>query len=294
MLRRAGLLPLALGIGCLGIPTLASQSLAADPFPIAMPVDHGFFGEVSGSYILESPIEDWQFIGFEPQDYSRVGLGDGFKGNLKLGYRWGVWDAAIGLGAARLSDGEASVTQTPANLNTARLSADLFTVDAEIGYSTQIGTHSIRAAAGLRYADWSSEVNTFWPGNIPEVNGPIHHDFAGLGPIVRLSGSTPLGNVGSTLEYGVAGAVMFGRLETTSGNVAYVCSSCTSRSETAVMVSGEVGFGFEVAPTVRAVIGWQAEYWSGVNVEVTDLDFSGRDAGTSDYLLTGPFLKVKF
>ncbi len=268
---------------------------AADAAGPTIHLDGGFFGSVMGSYLLESPSDDWKFIGFEPQDYSAQGLGDGFLGAVDLGYRWGVWDAAVAFQYANLGTGDASATQNwPTPLNEGRLKANHFAVDAEIGYNTVLGSHSMRAAAGLRYAEWNNTVETLWSGNVPAVNGPVYHEFHGLGPVAKLDGSVPVGDGGLSLEYGLAASVLFGDIDSTSNNPAYNCSGCTKTDTTAYSLEGEIGVGWNFAGSARAVVGWQAQYWGDVNVEVTDTDFGGTNAGKSGHWLTGPFLRVNF
>ena len=266
---------------------------AADDIVIDQPDYSGFFGSLSGAYVLEDPNRPWQFIGFVPQNYSRAGVGQGFRGDAELGYRFGAWDVSLGLTYADLARGDASMSTTP-NLNVAWLSASLVSVDLLAGYNTSFGATTVRAAGGLRYAAWNNTVDTFWAGAPIPVNGPIHHNFRGLGPMVKFDASTPVGSGTGSIDYGASASVLFGRLRTYSNNPAYVCTGCSTRGSTGYSLGGHVGYAFDVTPSARAVVGWQAEYWGNVNVAVTDTTFLGDDSGKSGHLVTGPFVKIKF
>ena len=55
----------------------------------------GFFGSLTGSYILEDPTNEWQMFGPGfPVETSKTNIGDGGLGRAVLGYRWSAWDIA--------------------------------------------------------------------------------------------------------------------------------------------------------------------------------------------------------
>lgn len=242
---------------------------------------HGLFGSLMGSYTLKAN-EDWQifpdgYFGADPLD--EAGLDDGGLFRGLIGYRWSNWDAAIGLQYGKFSSGDPSDPLEP----TGTLSARMWALDAQLGYNTMMGDAALRLAGGLRYADWNNDVDAY--------GDRINHDFSGLGPMLRADLSKPFGDR-TTLETGAGVGVLFGKIKTnaTSG---WNCADCTNDNTTALVLEGNLGMGFNLG-AARAVAGWQAQWWDGVNVNFTDISGAGDNDGKSGHLLTGPYLEVKF
>lgn len=243
------------------------------------PTSGVLFGHITGAYIFEDPWGDWTI--FQP-DYSEEGLGDGFLVRGLVGYRWSDWDIAIGgqyadLGRGSLSEG----TGVDGDM-----SAEHFAIDGELGYNTTMLSSDVRLFIGARYAEWD---NTVFPTS---GFGPVSHDFSGIGPRLGYSAITPLSD-SLTLETAGAVAVLFGEIETSAGP-GWICTQCNDQSTTAFNLESSIGIGFGLGSSARAVLGWQSQYWDGVNVGVTDASGIGLNQGTSDHFMTGPFLRLAF
>lgn len=251
---------------------------AADDLVPASPTG-GFFGSITGSYILSSPTDEWtMFSG--PADYT--GLGDGGLVSARLGYRFSDWDVAVYGQYGSFSDGTPSASFPV----TGPISADHFAIDLELGYNVAVGSHAHRYFGGIRYARWD---HTATPSS---GAGPVFHDFDGFGPKIGFQGTGPIGAGNLTLEYGAGASLLFGDIRTSAGP-GWNCAQCTNYSTTAYSLDAEIGLGWDFG-AARAVLGWQAQYWGNVNVDTTDATGAGLNTGTSGHWLTGPFLRVAF
>jgi hypothetical protein len=243
----------------------------------------GWFGSITGAYIFEDPTNEWQLFGpnafGEPSSESNIG--DGGLGRAVLGYRWSDWDVAAAVQYGSFGDGNASTTTATSGT----INAEHFAVDAQFGFNTSVGNSDVRMAFGARYAEWDHDVD-------PGGGRSVSHDFAGIGPMVEFDSSSPIsGNM--TLEFGAIASVLFGDIETSSSG-GWICTDCSKTNTTAFSLEGDIGVGFNLGSSARAVLGWQAQWWDGVNVAITDDTNFGGNTGKSGHLVHGPFLSIEF
>ncbi|MFT3672052.1 Lpg1974 family pore-forming outer membrane protein [Aestuariivirga sp.] len=238
----------------------------------------GVFGHISTSYLLKDPAESWKL----DTGYTEAGLGDGFIGDGRLGYRWSDWDVAVGGQVADLSRGDASHDL----FSDFYLSANHFALDGEIGHRVVLGAADVRTHFGLRYAEWAHEVS------FPGLGGLVRHDFRGLGPRLGISTVTPVSD-NLSLEFDVAASLLFGKNRTQSISF-WNCSDCTTEHVTAVNLEGSAGIGLDLGQSVHAVAGWQGQYWGDVNVAITDESGLGENVSSSGHFMTGPSLRFAF
>ncbi len=271
-----------------GMPVFAADLPTKAPLrPVPQAVG-GFFGEVTGAYVFSDPIQGWEEFG--PGESSppstQAGLGQGWTGRILGGYRWDSWDVALAAQYGRFADGGPSINQSG---STATLSAKMQAYDAQLGYHTMFGSTDTRLAVGIRYARWDNTVAATDSLGIQFAN--IFHDWRGVGPRVEISTKTPLApNVLLRGNLGVA--ALFGKIDT-SATSRWDCSQCNSNTVTTADIDGSIGLGFPLGSNVEFVVGYKAEYWSNVNVAITDNSGAGLNQGTSDVLSHGPFVTLK-
>lgn len=262
-----------------GIWALTHSAIAAD---VEVEPVGGFFGSLTGSYILQDPTNEWQLYGPDiGGGTNEANVGDGWVGRAVIGYRWSDWDFAFAGQFADFSEGPAS-TGTP---GTGFISADQWALDAQMGYNTAIGKSDVRFAFGVRYAEWHNDVD-------PGLDRSVSHDFNGIGPMIEFDGSTRLSD-SLTLETGLGASVLFGDIKTDSSG-GWNCTDCNSENSTALVLEGDLGIGFALGDASKAVLGWQAQCWNNVNVEITDNTDVGGNESKSGHLLTGPYLEISF
>lgn len=261
-------------------------SLAADIEPAPQPAG-GVFGYISGGYYFEDALKDWRLFDLgEGLVTSKESFGDGWGTQGRLGFRWSEWDVAIGGQYADFGAGGTSV-EPGADATTGDLRADMWSLDAQVGFNTLWGETALRAALGVRYAEWHNEGNTSNPGE-------INHDWWGIGPRLEISTETPLSeNLSLLLDGGIA--VLFGKIESDASSGGWDCDFCSDENTTSLNADGRLGLGWSLSPGVKLVAGYQVQYWSDVNVAVSDTTGSGgSNVGTSDHLIHGPFGSLNF
>ena len=82
-------------------------------------------------------------------------------------------------------------------------------------------------------------------------------------------------------------------LITTTSAGPWNCSQCTNYSSDSTNIDGKIGIGFGLGGAGELIVGYRAEYWSDVNVAITDNTNFGGNRGTSDHLVHGPFVSLK-
>lgn len=263
-----------------GYLALTNAAIAADPVSEQV---GGFFGSLTGSYILEDPTNEWRLFGPDVAagETSYSNIGDGGLGRAVLGYRWSAWDFAVAGQFGSFGDGPSS----SGGGNDGFLSAEHLALDAQIGYNSSIGSSDARFALGVRYAEWDHDVD-------PGGGRSVSHDFSGIGPMVEFDSSTPISD-SMTLEIGLGASALFGDIKTSSSG-GWSCTDCNTKNTTAFALEGDLGIGFALGNSANAVLGWQAQWWDSVNVDTTDNTDAGGNTGTSGHLLTGPYLEISF
>ena len=242
----------------------------------------GAFGELTGTYIVDAGNNDWTLFGpaIVP-GMSQGGLGDGFVGRAMVGYRVGIWDVALAAQLGVLGNGDPS----KGGGQFATLEADYRAFDAMIGYNTRVGSAKTRLAVGVRFAEWDNTVN-------PGSGRAVLHNWDGVGPRAEVSTSVPLSGPWS-LQLGAGVSYLWGDIKTT-GTGGWICTDCKKTDANSTNVDGSVGIGLQFAPAGTLVLGYRVEYWSDVNVAITDNTNIGGNRGTSDHLIHGPFVSLKF
>lgn len=241
------------------------------------------FGSATGSYILDAIPDDWQLFGPNTgYETNKTSPGDGWLGAGQIGYRWGQWDVAVDGQYVKLSEGDLSAS---GGLNN-KLKARNWLAGIEIGFNDHIDSMAVRTSLGLRYAEWKSTAEALFSSN------QIEHKWKGFGPRFTVAGSLPLDGA-LTLEGQAGIGALFGKLETNS-TPGWICSACGDKHQASINVDGKLGLGWMFGSQAKLVVGYQAQYWSAVNVAVTDDSGVGLVTGKSDYLIHGPFVTVAF
>jgi hypothetical protein len=253
------------------------------PAPVAI---SGFFGEITGAYDFADPLKNWQEFGLGagPPAWSNAGVGSGWNGRALVGYRWGTWDVAVAGEYGKFRDGDVSTSGVPA-FTRGTLSAKMQAYDGQVGYHTMFGSTDARLALGIRYAKWDNSVASSNPAT-------ISHNWSGVGPRGEISTKTPLTPSLFLRANGGLG-VLFGKIKTSSVG-SWNCSQCNDENATSLNVDGSLGVGYTIAPGADLIVGWKAEYWSAVNVAMTDNSGAGLNQGHSGVLSQGPFVTLKF
>jgi opacity protein-like surface antigen len=279
-------------LGASALIALSSPAFAADMEPAST---GGLFGYLSGSYFFEDAVRDWRLFdtGNEIDGFTKTGkesFGDGYGIQGRLGYRWSEWDIAVGGQYADFSKGDESDDPSPGSPQTGTLKADIWSLDAQVGYNSMWGETALRTALGVRYAEWDHDVESEFDGRRAK------HDFWGVGPRVEVDVDTPLSESLSLLLDGGVG-VLFGKIKT-DGDKLWACGACSDDDVTSLNVDARLGLGWTISPSVKLVAGYQVQYWNDVNVGVSDAsdgsDGGGKNEGTSDHLIHGPFGMVTF
>jgi len=279
MNKKSGIFSVGLALGA---TMLAGHALADDP---NHPMQNytGFFGALTGAYIVDAGPNDWQLFGPNSGTLTpKTTAGDGGMVQGLLGYRFGIWDAAVGVQYMDLSKGKQAAAAGGANAN--RLSADMWAIDGMVGYNSMLGNAYIRTAFGLRYAEWDSRAQ--------RASDTISHDWYGIGPRASVGGKLPLGNGLSVFGEGAL-AVLFGKTKT-SATAGWDCTDCNTNNATSLNAEGKLGLGWALSPGVDLIAGYQLQYWNNVNVAITDDSSFGLNQGKSDYLTHGPYATVTF
>ncbi|MGE4249864.1 MAG: Lpg1974 family pore-forming outer membrane protein, partial [Parvibaculaceae bacterium] len=244
----------------------------------------GPFGYLSGSYLFEDVVHGWRLFDV-PGDVttSKESFDDGYAIQGRLGYRWDDWDMAIG---GQYADfGEGGVSSAPGFEEQATIGADMWHVDAQAGYNLMLGDTALRAALGVRYAEWHHTVDA-------GALGGLTHDWWGVGPRLEVNTDTPLAESLSLLFDAGAG-ILFGEIETEPRR-GWTCLDCSDETTTSLNADVRLGLGWTIAPGATLVAGYQAQYWDSVNVESSDTTGQGDNAGDSDHLIHGPFGSFNF
>lgn len=245
----------------------------------AAPVASPFFGYFEGGYVFQSPVQQWQLFGPDYVNTGLTGPGAGWRGKASIGYHpGGTWEIVAALEGGSESDGPIS---TGSFLN-GQLHDDHWIVDGLAAYEL---SPDWKLGAGVRWANWNNHIDT---SNTARIN----HSFYGIGPRIELDGSMPFGD-SVTLESDLGASVLFGNIYTTSSD-AWDCTSCNTENVTAFDLDASLGVGFHLGATTKAVVGIQGQYWSGINVAVTDDDGAGLNQRTSAAFLAGPFVRLQF
>jgi len=156
--------------------------------------------------------------------------------------------------------------------------------DIEYGRGFTLASGTANWSVGLRQANFDIE-NDFSTAN----NGPLHA-FKGTGVRGGIETEMPL-NGGGWSWFSDAGlSILAGEIETTPRGT-WVCTDCTTTDTTAVGVDAKIGLNYNTG-AVTWKVGYQMQYWNGVNVEISDNTGSGGNQGTSDLLVHGPFVGV--
>ena len=88
-------------------------------------------------------------------------------------------------------------------------------------------------------------------------------------------------------------SVLDGDIKTTPAG-GWICTQCTKKSTTAVALDTKVGFNYRPNASTTYTVGYQAQYWDGVNVKYSDNSGTGQNLGTSGLITHGPFVGVNF
>lgn len=259
-----------------GAATAADLPVKAPVAPTPVSVG-GFFGEMTGAYDFKDPNQGWQ----EFNASTKAGLGSGWNGRILVGYRWGAWDVAAAAEYGQFGNGNPSIFSPVVST----LSAKMQAYDGQIGYHMMFGSTDARLALGVRYAKWDNTVSD------PIDASSIFHNWQGVGPRGEISTKTPL-MPSMTLHANAGVGVLFGNIKTSSAGT-WNCSACNTETATSANIDGSLGLGYLLSPSAEFVVGYKAEYWSNVNVAITDTTGSGHNQGHSNALSHGPFVSLK-
>lgn len=194
-----------------------------------------------------------------------------------------MWDVAAAAQYGKFANGDASIVGG----SSASLSAKMQAYDAQVGYHMMMfGSTDTRLAFGIRYAKWDNSVDA-----VTNLS-TIFHSWSGVGPRAEISTKTPL-TPAMVLHANAGVGVLFGKLDTSSAG-SWICTACNTEHLTSANVDGSLGLGFPLGPTAEFVVGYRAEYWSNVNVAITDNSGMGLNQGGSAALSHGPFVSLKF
>lgn len=155
--------------------------------------------------------------------------------------------------------------------------------DLEYGRGFNLAGHDAVWTAGLRYADMNFTTDNFSAGSGPE------HSFTGLGLRVGLETDFALSQPGWSVLADGGLSVLDGSIRS-GGRGSWISSDATNISTTAVGVDLKLGVEFKQNDKISWVAGYQAKYWSNVNVGISDNTDQGGNEGKSDILLHGPFI----
>lgn len=271
------------GLAATTAPASAGGSIkdSGPAAPAASPV----FGEIMGMWGFGAA-EDWQLFGpnvISGPEMSKGGFGDGPIGKVTIGVMLrDKWDMSGSLQIGRFGTG--SNSEEAGGGNVGELSAKMIALDGLVGYRYMMGATSSRIAVGVRHAEWNHDVN-------PQGDRHIDHDWSGTGPRVEWSARMPV-NERTSIHADIGASYLFGRLDT-SASAGWNCSDCTNYDSNSFNVDGRLGLAFSVAPGSDLVVGYRAEYWSGVNVKITDNTDYGGNQGKSAAIVHGPFVSLK-
>lgn len=247
-----------------------------------------YFGTVTGSYIVDAIPKDWKLFGPNtPIETNKTAPGDGWLGQALAGYRWSDWDATIGFQYVDLGAGDFATTASGSHK--IYLEAKNWAIDAAIGYNDHIDSLKVRTSFGLRYAEWTSDARPYY-GTRFRYHEDITHKWKGIGPRFTVEGSLPVGDALS-VEGQIGLAALAGKT-TTSHSPGWLCTACGDTRQTSLNADGKLGLGWSVTENTKFVLGYQYQYWSAVNVAITDDSTAGKVIGKSDYLIHGPFLSL--
>ena len=70
----------------------------------------------------------------------------------------------------------------------------------------------------------------------------------------------------------------------------WICDDCTPTETTAVGIDARISAAIQTSESGSIVVGYQAQHWKDVTVEISDDSGFGLNLGTSDILVHGPFI----
>jgi len=158
-------------------------------------------------------------------------------------------------------------------------------LDIEYGRGFMLGSGAANWSVGLRQATFDIESNNFDVGS-----GPLHA-FQGIGVRGAFEIKMPMQGNGWSWFSDAGLSILAGEIETTA-RVILDCTDCTTTETTAVGVDAKIGLNYSAGGNAIWKVGYQIQYWNGVNVEYSDNIGTGRNEGTSGLLVHGPFVGV--
>jgi len=154
-------------------------------------------------------------------------------------------------------------------------------IDIKYGRGFALASGTANWSVGLRSA-------TF---DIESVGNRPLHAFQGTGVRGGIETEMPLNGNGWSWFSDAGLSILAGEIETTPRG-SWVCTDCTTTDTTAVGVDAKIGLNYNTGGNLTWKMGYQMQYWSGVNVEFSDNTNFGGNQGTSDLLVHGPFVGV--
>lgn len=234
---------------------------------------------LEGAYILEGDSIGHKHFGpavfaSEPDSEHQ----DGASGAIGFRYHFPTYFVGLKVDYAKIDRGVPFSVGVPAEMG-----IESMVVDAEYGRPFALGANDAVWTAAIRYADMEFSTDNFGPNS-----GPLH-SFTGIGVRAGVETDFALPQQGLNLTAAGGLSILDGEIETTSRGI-WVCIDCVETDTTTVGVDLKLGLEFQQNEQATWVVGYQAKYWSKVNVGYSDNTFVGGNQGTSDILLHGPFI----
>jgi|GEM_PF-2976781 len=137
-------------------------------------------------------------------------------------------------------------------------------------------------SVGLRHAAFDVESDNFSAGS-----GPLH-EFKGTGLRVAWQQQNQMqnSNFGYMVQTGVS--LLKGNIDTSSRS-GWICTDCNSQSSTAKGLDLKVAGTWSIGANAQLMVGYQAQYWDGVTVGISDATNVGGNEGTGSIFVHGPF-----
>ncbi|NKB28516.1 MAG: hypothetical protein GKR99_13565 [Rhodobacteraceae bacterium] len=119
-------------------------------------------------------------------------------------------------------------------------------------------------------------------------NGPLHA-FEGTEVRIGYEGKQDNAIGGVSLLGGAGLSVLDGVIKTHDTDF-WICDDCTPTETTAVGIDARISAAIQTSESGSIVVGYQAQHWKDVTVEISDDSGFGLNLGTSDILVHGPFI----
>jgi len=244
--------------------------------------EDGFSLSILGGYVFEdAPIGHKHFGPVVVAGVLDSGSQSGAYGAVDLRYGWDNQFVGFGYQYIGVDTGAPFTGATaPPELG---IQGNIFDIEYGRGFTLASGTANW--SVGLRQANFDIESDNFGPND-----GPLHA-FRGTGVRGGIETEMPLNGNGWSWFSDAGLSILAGEIETTARG-GWLCAACTTTDTTAVGVDAKIGLNYNTGDNLTWKMGYQMQYWSGVNVEISDNTGFGGNQGTSDLLVHGPFVGV--